>query len=437
MRFPLAFALRLILFCCFFSFSIAQAETNADYVWVINFVPACDSESDACSLSSAFDAYKAKGEAQYAACGFWVGSMQQGSPQGNGFPTASWAIDFKDCSTGVLKASGTAMAYAVSALPPCPDGQTRDPVSGQCVQSCQNGAVASSGYFHMGTDENAPFVSVQCFGGCEATFTGSAPGARQIEASKYHYYAKGTFYQTGWTCSSSDGQPGIGALPPMSCASGDVPGQVNGNNVCVNSGTGKTTSPYQPSQSTTTNTDNGDGTTTTQINGGDGSTTTIVSGPGGSTTTTEPGPSGGGTSGNGATATWGDGGTGDKQDDQPGICDQYPSAVFCKEKVPIDEEGVPETVPEGFLSVETQKIDDDAEAVETWFTARDWEVSALPIVWNPPIPGGGSCSNWTIYNRVIDICEPLGMARDIWEWFFMVLCCGAIWVRATKVNQGV
>jgi len=327
--------------------------------------------------------------------------------------------------------------YCVNA-PACAAGEVRDATTGECRADCASGTVVSTGYFHMGTDENTAFPTVGCFNGCEATFTGTAPGARQIEASKYHYYAKGTFYQTGEQCASANGPQGASSLPPPSCNLGDIPGQVNGQTVCVNNTTGTPTNPYSPSQSTTTNTDNGDGTTTTTTNGSDGSTTTTTSGGGGSITTTTPGFDGGSSSGTGSTATWGSDGTGDKNsdDETPSFCEQSPNAAMCKEKVPIDEEGTPDTTPEGYLSVQTQKIDDDAQGQLDWFNNREWEVSELPFVWNPPIPGGGSCSKWTVLEREIDICEPLSLARDIWGWVFMVLCGIAIWYRATTVNQG-
>lgn len=328
--------------------------------------------------------------------------------------------------------------------PNCPEGQSRDTVTGQCVSPpCQSGDIAASGYFPIGNDptQSLNFPSYACVGGCSAIFNGSAPGARQLVNSKYFYYAKGQYIKTGESCTGSIGPAGQAALPAPSCADGDAMGTINGQTVCVSKGTGTTVNPYSPQQGpTTTTTNNGDGTTTVKTDDPNGGGTVTTSGPGGSTTTNTPGVggSGDGQSGNGgATGTWGENGTGDKQDDQgDGICDKNPGAALCKDKVPIDEDGTPQDAS-GMLQAQVQKLDEDATAIEGWFQNRTWEVTSLPFIWNPPVPSGGSCSDIDlIKGQKLEICQSLGIARDIWAWVFGVLCSMAIWIRGTTVNKG-
>jgi len=331
---------------------------------------------------------------------------------------------------------GTVSGTSCINAPACEEGQTRDPVTGQCTQGCTAGTVADSGYFHMGTDENTVWPASACIDGCLATFTGDAPGARQIVASKYHYYAKGTYYQTGFTCTGGSGPSGGNALPPPSCATGEALGTVGNNTVCYNTGTGKSTSPYTPKTTTTETTDNGDGTTTTETNDGDGGTTTTTSGGGTSTTETTPGAGSGTTSGGGG-ISYGQDGTGDASKDEPGsLCDQMPNAAVCKEKVPIDELQTP-TDADGILDAQIQQLSDDATALESQITDRQWEKTDLGFSWAPSVPSGGGCSSLTLYKSYgMDICQPLGLVRDVWAWVFGFLATFYIWRRGTAAFGG-
>ena len=329
-----------------------------------------------------------------------------------------------------------------SNAPACPSGQVRDAQTGLCIDPpCQSGAIASSGYFPIGNDPNQSlsFPGYACINGCGAIFDGSSPGARQLVNSKYFYYAKGQYINTGETCSGSAGPSAQGALPPPSCASGDVMGTVNGQSVCVTKGTGQTVNPHSPQQGpTTTTTNNGDGTTTVKTDDPNGGGTVTTSGPGGSTTTNTPGlgGSGDGQSGNGGSlGGFGDDGTGDKKDDDgDGICDKNPGAALCKDKVPIDEDGTPDNA-NGVFDAQIQQLNDDSDALQAQISGRGWEVSDLGFSWSPGFPSGGSCTPAQFGSKAtLDICEPLGKVRDLWAWAFAFLTGLYIWRRGASVQ---
>lgn len=215
-------------------------------------------------------------------------------------------------------------------------------VGSSCViTSCSSvvGTTAASGYYDLGTNENASLPAAACYNGCTATNTGGYASAtkRYLKNGVYNYMAGPMEYKfdsasTITTCSTTSATPS-GAVPAPTCAAGQVLGYVNDQPLCLTSG-GEPTNPYQapaPKVATTTKStvDNGDGTTTetTTTTYPDGSTKTDVK-----TTTTATGATS-----TTSTTSGGAGGAprmadnnGQPIDKLTGICESNPTLPICK-----------------------------------------------------------------------------------------------------------
>lgn len=137
---------------------------------------------------------------------------------------------------------------------------------------CSAGNIVAQGLFNQSADP-AVFPSssrTTCYGGCIAQFYGSYPVARALVGGKYRYFGKGYYETTGSQCTAGapQGKPGLSDVPPSSCGEGQVLGQFNGADMCLDGGTGEPTNPNEPTPPQT------DTTTTTTTNNADGSTTT-------------------------------------------------------------------------------------------------------------------------------------------------------------------
>lgn len=162
---------------------------------------------------------------------------------------------------------------------------------GQCKQNLPQctpgGTVAGPGYFEMGPSAASGPPMAVCINGCLAMFDGTAPAGSSLKGNVKTYYAKGSYYAWGSSCTPSATVPSSAsssaAVPADTCAAGQAMGTVNGNRVCVDQSGGNPVPPTSgnqaSSESTTTTTQNADGTTTT-------TTTTTTKAPGGGTTTT-------------------------------------------------------------------------------------------------------------------------------------------------------
>jgi hypothetical protein len=282
--------------------------------------------------------------------------------------------------------------------------------------------------------------SYGCSGGCEVVFEGDAPAARAIVNGKYHYFAKGSYVKTGTalTCGANTAPLGNAqALPATTCASGQVIGQVNGQDRCVDPGTKAVTDPTTPKapttttqQTTTVTNPDGSTTTTTTTNNPDGSQTvkTTTTAPGGgsssTTTTTTPGAGGSGSGGSGTGAG----------DDPQKLCPEGSTAAFCKDKVKIDEDGTPS-------ATDALKAQTDAEsglwsAQTAFLQGSSWRKTELSYVWNPAIPSGGSCGTWDFGKGTVNLCDAMTKVRALWAWAVVMIAMLAIWVRGTTAIGG-
>lgn len=157
------------------------------------------------------------------------------------------------CPTGYVEAGG------VCTLPtPCTDNA---------------GQVHSSGYYDLGTNENATPDTTTCDGTCELSYNGGGVVARQVVNGVYHYFSQGSYVVTSSTCSVADAKTASSNLPAASCnpATQDQ-GTVNGNFVCLDRESNKTTTDAPP----VTNPDGSTDQTSTTTDSATGETTTTV-----------------------------------------------------------------------------------------------------------------------------------------------------------------
>ncbi|MEW6706477.1 MAG: hypothetical protein AB1430_16645, partial [Pseudomonadota bacterium] len=106
-----------------------------------------------------------------------------------------------------------------------------------CAPTCTAGEVVASGFFDIGTDATKAPVLMACKGECEAVFDGVSPAGSTLVEGVKHFYAKGSYVNTGNSCSSSDNDPGDGIPgdnpPPDTCPAGYDMGTVNGKHYCA------------------------------------------------------------------------------------------------------------------------------------------------------------------------------------------------------------
>lgn len=207
---------------------------------------------------------------------------------------------------------------------------------GQCKQNLPQctpgGTVAGPGYFEMGPSAASGPPMAVCINGCLAMFDGIAPAGSSLKGNVKTYYAKGSYYAWGSSCTASSTVPSSAsssaAVPADTCAAGQAMGTVNGNRVCVDQAGGSPVPPTSgnqaSSESTTTTTQNADGTTTTTT------TTTTTSAGGGRTTTTSSTTNG--TDANGkptSTTTTSTTGAQADQEAERGKCEKNSSEAGC------------------------------------------------------------------------------------------------------------
>lgn len=202
---------------------------------------------------------------------------------------------------------------------PCPDGSTPDSsgvcycnattkpnaAKDRCDKKCDPNITVSSGYYDIGTNQNASPALLSCKDKCEVVFDGESPAGSSSTDNVKTWYAKGSYITTGNTCAGSNPKEVGSALPNIptdKCSTGMQQGTFNGKLLCIkpqgDDGSGGTPAPTPtPTDTTTTTKDttvNADGSTTTKetsttVNSGGGtttSTTTTVTKPDGSSTST-------------------------------------------------------------------------------------------------------------------------------------------------------
>lgn len=206
---------------------------------------------------------------------------------------------------------------------------------------CKANNVASSGYYDVGPNAGASPHVVGCSGGCEAFFDGESPVGSAVVGGVKHWFAKGTYYQSGRKCSTSQAAtkqvgPATATKPADTCAANQGTASMNGKTICVDQNGDQTneTKPKAETKTEKTTTQNPDGSTTTtetttKTDGNGGVEKTVVrttTRPDGSVTV-EGETTKGGTAGTPTTGT--DDGTDDGQDEEKGECEKNPSKAGC------------------------------------------------------------------------------------------------------------
>lgn len=267
--------------------------------------------------------------------------------------------------------------------------------------------------------------------GCQVTVGDVVPGSCYVVETvgpPYAGYCTFTATTTGAESLPAD-QEANQTLPPIPCPSGTAPGSVNGVGGCFQ------TSETTTQKETTTNPD-GSTTTTETSTGPTGSTTTITTCTGDGSCTSTTTHVGGGASSKPPSETGGkyDDGTPDGAGGEEGEGDDpcgLPGLPDCRVKV--NEEGTPTETPgmaEAFGQA-AQAVDDQFN----YLTGMGWVRSELPFTWNPPLPDG-SCSALEIRGYSLDICDPIGKARQFWSYCLAVMAGLYIWRSATNANPG-
>lgn len=267
--------------------------------------------------------------------------------------------------------------------------------------------------------------------GCQGTVGDVVPGSCYVTETVGPPYAGYCTFNVTTTGEQStpDDEAANETLPPIPCPIGTAPGSVNGVGGCFQ--TSETTSQKE----TTTNPD-GSTTTTETSTGPTGSTTTITTCTGDGACTSTTTHVGGGASSKPPAETGGkyDDGTPDGAGGEEGEGDDpcgLPGLPDCGVKV--NEEGTPTETPgmaEAFGQA-AQAVDDQFN----YLTGMGWVRSELPFTWNPPLPDG-SCSAIEIRGYSLDICDPIGKARQFWSYCLAVMAGLYIWRSATNANPG-
>lgn len=366
----------------------------------------------------------------------WLAANLSPSFQTSATYRGFYAYPVYGCPYGGTLSGGTCIS-----APSCPLGEQRDPTTGQCVtgpctagQSWQVNLGVGYARTANNTDDwiNPRFPDFADNGaGCQAAVGDVVPGSCYVTETvgpPYAGYCTFNVTTTGQTSSPED-EAANEALPPIPCPSGTAPGSVNGVGGCFQ------TSETTTQKETTTNPD-GSTTTTETSTGPTGSTTTITTCTGDGACTSTTTHVGGGASSKPPAETGGkyDDGTPDGAGGEEGEGDDpcgLPGLPDCRVKV--NEEGTPTETPgmaEAFGQA-AQAVDDQFD----YLTGMGWVRSELPFTWNPPLPDG-SCSALEIRGYSLDICDPIGKARQFWSYCLAVMAGLYIWRSATNANPG-
>lgn len=356
---------------------------------------------------------------------------------------------------------------------PCPDGQTRNPETGQCEgdQCSSLGGQDTSARFDIGyayvASSDSELFGVKgppdsgCSSGNRCKYSISSnpvPGTCSLSVNGPPYPVSCQFngvYQ-GTKCGEGEGNQDD-VLPPRSCPPGSALGEVNGVAGCYGSYTSssetKQTTNADGSTTKETTTTNPDGsktkeTTTTKPDGTTETTKETIQSkppsgtpmPGGSNSGSEgggnsgsPGGTPGGSGGVGTGGGRGGGsGTGDKGNtEQANFCRDNPTAAMCKDEIKIDEKDTPDAFDWAPVN---ESLGTQFETMTTKVTNTDWHRTELGFIWNLPsqLPSG-SCGPVGIHGFNIDICPALEKARALWAWVIGVLGALAIWIRGTRI----
>ncbi len=255
------------------------------------------------------------------ACIDYLPFAKQAVPTGTNWGSPSYASSTGRCVYPYTSSLGNPNTYSIlitqRSATYCPANSTLSGSGCQCNTdyvenaahtacvvkpvTCTPGQTISGGYFDAGSEVAKGPPYIVCSKGCAAAFDGEFPAGSALIQGKKHYFAKGTYSNTGSNCDSGGG-PGIptgdgnapspnDAVPPDSCGPGEAAGVVNGKPVCApdmsqpGDGTKPPVTPEPPksddkktSETTSETVSNADGskttTTTTTTKNVDGTSTT-------------------------------------------------------------------------------------------------------------------------------------------------------------------
>lgn len=190
------------------------------------------------------------------------------------------------CASGFTRNSSVTPNRCQRTVSACTPPQTPNPTTQICEDPppCTANAPASGGYFDVGTNPGASPLLAACVNGCQASFDGISPAGSALVDGVKHYYASGTYYNTGSICTPTESNdPGTPepTVPEDDCGPGQILGELNGRAMCADGGGDPTpeSDPPETTETETTTTTAPDGTETT-------TTTTVTTRPDGSTQTT-------------------------------------------------------------------------------------------------------------------------------------------------------
>jgi len=306
--------------------------------------------------------------------------------------------------------------------------------SADCPDDCQTKSktVQSSGWYDVGTTQNAAVQIIGCTGGsCEVIYDGYSATSSALVAGVKHYYAQGAYIYTGASCTPGTGNAapaGTETVPNDSCPTGSAQGTVNGAVVCAPSADTNTIPAGQNSTEKTTTETKADGSTVStnvkSVRNTDGSITTT-------TTVTTTGTDGTVSTAVNAVTTGGTGGTaagsdtststdsGSDSTDATG-CEANPSGSGC-----------------GGDGAAVGSLYDKAET-QTWeqLLVANWQaMQATPIVVGLTgfftVPGmGGSCPTVPLSIAYLKVstefdfqCSATGRTvLDVFKYCFLFVC---------------
>lgn len=338
--------------------------------------------------------------------------------------------------------------------PPCENGQSRNPETGQCEQGCAAGedktifvqwAKSRTGDPSKVADGiyDVKVHSTYCVDSCQIAVTGSDGGDIRVGVVGPPFAVYGDIHgtTTGNRCTPTDEANSDPWPQDTTCPTGTAPGTVNGVLGCykVSDTTTEITTTTNPDGSVTrTETSRGPkGETITETTTNpDGTVTRIIRHIGGGAGTAPPSEGSGGYDGDGNGGGGdGQGGDGTGEEPEPPEPCGGPDQPDCN--VRINEDGTPDG--ETAFDAATDNLDSFVELFDGQLqldsvTVTPGEVQDL-FFWNPQLPTG-ICQRREIFGYSIDICQPLGMARDIWSYVIMFMTMIYVWRRGTSALGG-
>lgn len=270
---------------------------------------------------------------------------------------------------------------------------------------------------------------------CQGALTSYVQGTALVHGSEPMYPVSGIFQWklNGSECSGGEIEKSAGNEPPQPCPEGTAEGSVNGVVGCfaVSTATENTTTTTNPDGSVTTTktTTSATGTTIETTTCTNGSCNTTVNHIGGGGSTGGPAGSGAGYDGDGGGS--GSGGDGEGEERDPCGITGFPDCG-----VKVNEAGTPDGA--GALDTAGDDMDAASDAFRDYLN-NDVKKSGGDIggifTWSPQLPEG-ACAPRSFMGNAIDICQPLGMVRDLWAWAVVFMAGLYIWRSGTGAIGG-